>query len=81
MGVTHSQVSFDICTWSKKLQLGLDLSLFKKYFWAAVTGIPQIGVASPAVISRDIFVVMRDTFSSKILNLLGSFFDFLTQQG
>jgi hypothetical protein len=40
VSVTNSQVSFDIYTWSKKLHLDLDLSPFKKYFWAAVTGIP-----------------------------------------
>ena len=40
VSVANSQVSFDIYTWSKKLHLDLDLSSFKKYFWAAVTGIP-----------------------------------------
>ncbi len=40
VSVANNQVSFDIYTWSKKLHLDLDLSSFKKYFWAAVTGIP-----------------------------------------
>lgn len=34
----QNQVSFDVYTWSKKLHVDLDLSSFKKYFWAGVTG-------------------------------------------
>lgn len=40
IAVTNGQVSLDVYTWSKKLHLDLTLSSFKKYFWAAVTGIP-----------------------------------------
>ncbi len=40
VAVTNGQVSLDVYTWSKKLHLDLTLSSFKKYFWAAVTGIP-----------------------------------------
>ncbi len=36
--VTSDRVSFDIYTWSKKLRVDLDVSSFKKYFWASVTG-------------------------------------------
>jgi hypothetical protein len=33
------RVSFDLYTWSKKLHVDLDVSSFKQYFWASVTGV------------------------------------------
>jgi hypothetical protein len=36
----RGRVSFDLYTWSKKLHIDLDVSSFKKYFWASVTGMP-----------------------------------------
>jgi hypothetical protein len=40
VAITNQQVGFDVYTWSKKLHVDLDMSSFKKYLWAAVTGIP-----------------------------------------
>ncbi|GAP95859.1 hypothetical protein [Leptolyngbya sp. NIES-2104] len=38
--VNGEQVSFDVYTWAKQVTLQTDMSSFKKYFWAGVTGMP-----------------------------------------
>jgi len=39
VAIQGDQISFDIYTWSRCMRLTMDMGSFKKYFWAAVSGI------------------------------------------